>query len=174
MTLGVSTPKLRFVGDNYVVIPFEPSGEVAKWLRKEHVRFPSSMKKSRWPTMAELVSILEAIPGATVERRKNGQSGWDLQISRDAADGLERADLWLKDVTDLDTPAQFDFHKPSPDLAITIVERLTHITGSLVFMTVTEMVPVLVRPGADLAEISARLFSRPRPAPQRSGARRKA
>ena len=131
MTLVVSTPKLRLVGDNYVVIPFEPGGEIAKWLRKEHVRFPASMKKSRWPTMAELVSVLEAIPGASVERCKNGQSGWDLQISRDAADGLQRAELWLKDVTDLDTPVRFDFHQPSPDLAITIVERLTHIQDGL-------------------------------------------
>lgn len=153
------------MGDSYVVIPFEPDGEVAEWLRREHVSFSPSMKKSRWPTMAELVANLESIPGVTVERHRNGQSGWDLEISRNSAVGLQRASLWLKSVADLHTPVPFDFHKPSPELAITIIERLTHITGALVIMSVSATVPVLVSPGAEPAEILARMFPQVRPAP---------
>jgi hypothetical protein len=129
--------------------------ETKQWLQSEGVPIPEAVVASRWPTSNELRGVLDSLQGYRVVY-KNKQDGWDAEVvdAQLGYDGM-RATIWVENVPDGDTPTDFTFHKPSVELALMILERLSHACGPVVFVGASSMKPVLVSPGCDVKRLAS-------------------
>src|SRR5690349_765477 len=111
-------------------VPMLLDDHVKQWLQSDGVAFPLVHMRSRWPTPKELRSVLESLPGYSVSYRPNAHDGWDAEIE-DETRGVHglRATIWTKNASDDAKPNEFSFHKPSLELALLILERLSHVCG---------------------------------------------
>jgi hypothetical protein len=137
-------------------IPLLLNEETKQWLREEGVAFLSTEMPSRWPTPNELRAVLDSLVGYSVSYRTNSDGGWDVEIV-DAELGYNGwfATIWTKNTTDKDKPNEFSFHKPNPEMALMILEKLSHVCGHFVLIQDSSMIPVIVAPGSDVIELTA-------------------
>jgi len=143
------------MGANYV--PLLLDEETKRWLRLEGVSFPDDAAGSRWPTPNELRAALESLGGYSVSYRDDGDGGWDAEIV-DAERGYDgwSATIWPKDIANPDAPHEFSFHKPKLELAVLILEKLSHVCGPFVIVDDASITPVVVTPGSDVTVLAAR------------------
>lgn len=143
------------MGANY--LPLLLDEETKRWLRLEAVPFPDDAAESRWPTPNELRTVLGSLRGYSVYYSDNTDGGWDAEIvdSMREYDGW-RATIWTKGITDPDAPHQFSFHKPTLEMALTILEKLSHVCGPFVIVDDASITPVVVTPGSDVLALAAR------------------
>lgn len=116
---------------------------------------PTRGRASRWPNQRELRAALESVPGCSVTYRPNGQGGWDADVVDATRDDAWHATVWTKNTSDDETPIEFSFHKPNLELALLIVEKLSHVCGPFLFVDASSVTPVVVAPGSDPAKLVA-------------------
>lgn len=136
------------MGETWVQMPL--SDEIKQWLQREQVPVPEIHVQSRWPTSSELRGALDSLQGYRVTYRSNTEQGWDAEVvdAQRGYDGMS-ATIWVKNLPDGDTPTDFTFHKPSIELALMILERLSHSCGPFVLLQASSMKPVVVLAGCD-------------------------
>jgi hypothetical protein len=144
-TLRSSVRYQPCVGNIYVVFPTsELDDEARDWLADQGVVLPAAM--GRWPSARELRATLDALPGYVVEYTDSAM-GWDAEVRK----GDERAAIWAQATQTPDAPCDFTFHKPNEQLALRILERLSHVCGPLVLIpkssTQLGMRTISARPG---------------------------
>jgi hypothetical protein len=92
--------------------------------------------------------------------RDTVDGGWDAQIV--APEGSPAsgwmADLWIEPAADGDTPSRFSFHKPTLELALLILEKLSHVSGPFLLMDGASGRAVVVSSGADVPKLVAELW----------------
>ena len=133
--------------------------DTRRWLESEGIACPARDTPSRWPTPSELRATLADMSGYDVSYRDNTDGGWDAEIvdSERGFGGLH-ATIWTKQLAGDDVPAPFSFHKPSVELALVILERLSRVCGPLVLVDSSAMVPAVITPGCDVRELAHRHF----------------
>ena len=131
--------------------------EIANWLLENNVAIPSTLPESRFPTLLELMSVVEQLDGYTVTMTlSNATNTAEYRSGRPA--GLlcwvVNYDLGLQTGRQPRPPevgdtVQFNFHKGSPELAVVIAEKLTRYCGPLVLIRDLDASPLLVTIGID-------------------------
>lgn len=149
-----------------IVVSFVFDAPVLDWLKAEGVDVPPDYRQSRWPSPNELRTILESLPGYVVRYRGRQGQDWDAEVV-DAARGYEgmSATIWVKGVQDPNAPHPFSFHKPWPELAVAILERISRTCGPRVVTNDVYLRPVIVTAGCDPRERAERLDD---PSPRRA------
>jgi hypothetical protein len=141
------------VGNNYVVIPTsELDDESREWLADQGVVLPAAM--GRWPAARELRATLDALPGYVVEYTDSA-TGWDAEVRK----GDERAVIWAQPTETPDAPCDFTFHKPNEQLALRILECLSHVCGPLVVIETSGMRAVVVTAGSNPEDLYAAWYA---------------
>lgn len=141
------------MGVDYAVGPI--TEEAKHWLHEQQIAFPDGPR--RWPTPNELRSVLESFSGHAVSYRDT-PGGWDAEIvhsEREHAGSM--ANIWVTEVTGPDTPARFSFHKPSLDLTLMILAKLSRVCGPLLLMEGSSGRAVVVTWDADVPQLIAHL-----------------
>src|SRR5207253_1573948 len=112
------------------------------WLRENNHPLPSLLSESRLPTLGELKAVVEHLDGYTARvRLSKVTNSIDLEVidHRGYRAGWSTT-IWAKKLNDENRPpededvVEFTFHKGSPELAVVIVEKLTHVCGPLVLI----------------------------------------
>ena len=145
------------MGATYAVSPL--TDEARQWLRDENIAFPDG--QSRWPTHNELRAALESFSGHAVSYRSTATGGWDADIvdpERDRTSGW-MATVWVDGAVDADTPCRFSFHKPTLELSLMIVEKLSRVCGPFLIMDGSSGRAVVVAPEADIPKLVAELWA---------------
>lgn len=111
------------------------------------------MAPSRWPTQDELRGVLDALDGYDVSYRNNADGGWDAEIV-DHVHGYEgmSASIWTKRCA-ADAPCPFQLHKPHLELAMQILERLSHGCGPFALLSGLDMRAVVVTANRDVSRL---------------------
>jgi hypothetical protein len=144
------------MGASYVALPVDD--EVKRWLRAEGApAIPAERTHGRWPTPNELRAALDSLAGYTIAYRDNPYGGWDAEIV-DAVRGYDgySATIWTKHISNPEAPKEFSFDKPSIELALMILEKLSRVCGPFLLVDDSSVTPVVVVPGADISELAAR------------------
>jgi len=126
------------MGVSYVVLPL--TKDVADWMDQAGEARPSPLEASRSPTLRELKAVVEGLEGYHSRVRASVRLRCvDLDV---VAQGGYRAGwsttIWahcLHDKTrhpEDDDVIRFSFHKGSPELAVLVLERLSHVCGPFV------------------------------------------
>jgi hypothetical protein len=138
-------------------VSFTLNEETADWLRKNGLSAPSPLPDSRLPTLGELKAVVEQLGGykSRVGLSK-GTRTIDIEVVDQRGYGAGwSTTIWASKWNDRTRPpedgdsVQFTFHKGSPELAVLIVERLTHVCGPLVLIPDHNCRPLLVTEGLD-------------------------
>ena len=143
-------------------VPMLLDDDMRRWLESEGVASPERDTPSRWPTPRELRAVLTEMNGCDVTYRDNTDGGWDAEVVERPVDSRsQHATIWTKQLASTDVPAPFSFHKSSVELALVILERLSHVCGPLVLVDDSTMAPMVVTPGCDVRELARRHFGTP-------------
>jgi len=105
--------------------------------------------------------VLESFSGHSVSYRSTSNGAWDADIIDPERDRTSSwmATLWVQGAPDAETPCPFSFHKPTLDLALMIVEKVSRVCGPFMIMDGSSGRAVVVTPGADVPKLIAELWA---------------
>ena len=129
---------------SYTVLPLDD--DARQWLSKKRIEVRDEWAPGRYPTLAELRTALDGLPGCQVEY-KISPGTWQATVSRQDGSWASLVVLDYDPVSHSEgKPQRFYFEKGSEDLIHTIVRSLAEPCGSLVVFSNADMSPKVMVP----------------------------
>ena len=130
--------------------------ETADWLAENGTQRPSPLPESRLPSLREVKAAVGHLEGHVVQVRDAGAvHAVDIDVADDRDPRGRCTTIWTKRADEVpeqpgdDDSVRLTFHKGHPELAVLVVERLTHVCGPLVLVRDVDACPLLVEKGTD-------------------------
>ncbi len=141
------------MGVLYSCIPITNTPEILAWLQEQRVSLPSESIFSRDPTPQEIRAALETIENYTTDYAVS-RTFWQANVSY-TADPEHGPWTCINVLNYHDDEAQsyhIYFEKGSPELILTIMERLSRLCGPLLCAPDSGDMPIVVVPGLKSSE----------------------
>ncbi len=135
---------------------FTLNDEIAGWLVEIGLPYPTPLPESRFPTLGELKAVVKQLDGCRTTVTSSSMNTVDFEVvDQRGYDAGWSTTIWGRTLSDEarkphdDDRVEFSFHKGNPELAVIIIEKLTHVCGPLLLVSDADCRPLLVVPGLD-------------------------
>ena len=129
--------------------------DTRRWLQAEGHTVPPATQPSCWPTSPELRQVLHELPGVQVSFLDGARGAWDAEVLA----GERRLVLQIIPGND-EERRPFSLDEVDPELALRVLEALSHVCGPLAIHEAASNRALVVEPGLDPVEGARRLGGR--------------